>query len=86
MANLARAIAVLSVCTVATTTPVGAQTMRLIGRGWHTDVATLPGKGDQYSVYGELHAPSGGKVGEFFSTNVGVDSPFQITGEGTGTF
>ena len=64
----------------------GAQTLRLIGRAWHTDTKKLPGKGEQFTVYGELHAPAGGKVGEFFSTNVGVDSPFQITGEGVGTF
>src|SRR5512135_3169024 len=66
----------------------GARTMRLIGRGWHTDrtTAALPGKGDRFGVYGELHEPSGAKVGEFFSTNVGVDSPFQLTGAGVGTF
>ncbi len=62
------------------------RTMRLVGRDWHTDSAKLPGKGDQYKVYGALHDPAGGKVGEFFSTNIGVDSPFQITGEGLGTF
>jgi len=64
----------------------GTRTMRFIGHGWHTDTKALPGKGDSFSVYGELHAPGGGKVGEFFSTNVGVNSPFQITGEGVGTF
>ncbi len=62
--------------------------MRLLGRGWHVDTAkaSIPGKGDRYAVYGELHEPGGDKVGEFFSTNIGVDSPFQITGEGTGAF
>ena len=70
-----------------TSTPATAsRTMRLIGRDWHTDTTKLPGKGDQYTVYGALHDPSGDKVGEFFSTNVGVDSPFQITGEGIGAF
>ena len=68
-------------------TPAGApRTMRLIGRDWHTDTAKLPGKGDQYSVYGALHDPAGDKVGEFFSTNIGVNSPFQVTGEGIGSF
>jgi hypothetical protein len=68
--------------------PVGSETIRLIGRGWHADSAkaTLPGKGDRYSVYGELYEPSGNKAGEFFSSNVGTDSPFQITGEGRGAF
>jgi len=63
-------------------------TMRFVGRGWHTDTAraALPGKSDQYSVYGELMSPAGEKLGEFFSQNIGVDSPFQITGEGVGTF
>lgn len=66
----------------------GSQTIRLIGRGWHADTAkvTLPGKGDRYAVYGELYEPSGTRAGEFFSSNVGVDSPFQITGEGVGAF
>ena len=72
--------------TVAMPATNGAHTLRFIGRDWHTDTKKLPGKGDQFSVYGELHAPGGGKVGEFFSTNVGVDSPFQITGQGVGTF
>jgi len=71
--------------------PVGnttARTMRFVGRGWHADTgrATLPGKGDRYAVYGELHEPGGDKVGEFFSQNVGVDSPFQMTNEGRGSF
>lgn len=65
----------------------GARTIRLIGESWHADTkSAIPGKGERYSVYGELHSPAGGKVGEFFSTNVGVDSPFQITGEGVGAF
>jgi hypothetical protein len=66
----------------------GTRTMRLIGRGWHANTAkaALPGKGDGYAVYGQLHDPSGEKVGEFFSQNVGVDSPFQVTGAGVGTF
>jgi len=66
----------------------GSRTVRLIGRGWHTDTAKagLPGKGDPYSVYGELLSPAGDKLGEFFSQNIGVDSPFKITGEGVGTF
>ena len=65
----------------------GATQMRLVGRSWHTDATkSLPRKGDRYAVYGELHDGSGTKVGEFFSQNVGVDSPFQITGEGVGTF
>lgn len=70
------------------TAPIGSQTIRLIGRGWHADTAkaTLPGKGDRFGVYGELYEPSGDKAGEFFSSSVGVDSPFQITGEGVGTF
>ncbi len=73
--------------TPAPAAPVGARTMRLIGEAWHADTkSAIPGKGERYSVYGELHAPGGGKVGEFFSTNVGVDSPFQITGEGVGAF
>lgn len=68
--------------------PIGARTLRLIGRDWHADTSktALPGKGERYSVYGELHAPGGAKVGEFFSQNVGVDSPFQITGTGIGSF
>lgn len=71
-----------------TPTEVGSRTIRFIGRGWHTDDAKagLPGKGDAYSVYGELMSPAGDKVGEFFSQNVGVNSPFQITGEGVGSF
>ena len=66
----------------------GSRTIRFVGRSWHTDTAkaALPGKGDQYSVYGELLSPAGDKMGEFFSQNVGVDSPFQITGEGVGSF
>ncbi len=72
----------------ATSTAIAPRTVRFVGRGWHTDTAktALPGKGDQYSVYGELMSPAGDKVGEFFSQNIGVDSPFQITGEGVGTF
>ena len=67
---------------------VTARTMRFVGRGWHTDTAKagLPGKGDAYSVYGELLSPAGDKVGEFFSQNIGTDSPFQITGQGVGSF
>ena len=66
----------------------GSRTIRLVGRGWHADTpkTALPGKGDAYSVYGELLAPAGDKVGEFFSQNIGVDSPFQITGQGVGSF
>lgn len=66
----------------------GSTQIRLIGRDWHADTAkaSLPGKGDRYSVYGELFEPAGGKVGEFFSQNVGVNSPFQITSEGLGSF
>lgn len=67
--------------------PSGARTIRLIGRDWHTDAkSALLGKDERYSVYGELYEPGGGKVGEFFSTSVGVDSPFQVTGQGVGTF
>jgi hypothetical protein len=66
----------------------GSRTIRFVGRGWHTDTAkaALLGKGDAYSVYGELLSPAGDKMGEFFSQNVGVNSPFQITGEGVGSF
>jgi len=66
----------------------GQTTMRLLGRGWHVDAkdGKLPSKGERYSVYGELTDGKGDKVGEFFSQNVGVDSPFQITGEGLGAF
>jgi hypothetical protein len=66
----------------------GSRTIRFVGRGWHADTAkaALPGKGDQYSVYGELLSPAGDKMGEFFSQNIGVNSPFQITGEGVGSF
>lgn len=65
-----------------------ARMMRLVGRGWHADApkASRPGKGERFSVYGELYATTGEKVGEFFSENVGVDSPFQLTGEGRGAF
>jgi hypothetical protein len=72
----------------ATSTASAPRTVRFVGRGWHVDTAkaALPGKGDQYSVYGELLSPSGEKMGEFFSQNVGVNSPFQITGEGVGSF
>jgi len=70
------------------TRAAGSTQIRLLGRAWHADFAKagLPGKGDRYAVYGELHDPAGGKLGEFFSQNVGVDSPFQITGEGVGSF
>lgn len=71
---------------VAPVSAAAPRTMRLIGRDWHSDTAKLPGKGEQYTVYGELHDPAGGKVGEFFSTNIGVDSPFQVTGQGIGAF
>jgi hypothetical protein len=66
----------------------GTTTMRLLGRGWHVDAkdGKLPTKGERYAVYGELVDAKGDKVGEFFSQNVGVDSPFQLTGEGTGAF
>jgi hypothetical protein len=66
----------------------GATTMRLLGRGWHVDSVKdrLPGKGDRYAVYGELTDGKGEKLGEFFSQNVGVDSPFQLTGDGVGAF
>ena len=72
----------------ATTIEGASRTVRFLGRGWHTDAskAGLPGKGDAYSVYGELYEPSGVKAGEFFSRNLGVDSPFQITGAGVGSF
>lgn len=93
----AASVAAVAVAAGAVTTPraaaktetaSGMRTMRLIGQSWHTDTVkpALPGKGDQFAVYGELHQPGVGKVGEFFSTNIGVDSPFQITGEGVGTF
>ena len=70
------------------TRSAGSTQIRLVGRDWHVDTAktALPGKGDRYAVYGELFDPAGGKVGEFFSQNIGVDSPFQITGEGVGSF
>lgn len=66
----------------------GATTLRLLGRGWHADTADgkLPGKGERYSVYGELTDGAGQKQGEFFSQSVGVDSPFELTGEGKGAF
>ena len=65
----------------------GSTTIRLLGRSWHADTdGKLPGKGDRYAVYGELTDGGGQKLGEFFSQNVGVDSPFQVTGEGVGAF
>ena len=66
----------------------GTTTMRILGRGFHSDTAgsKLPGKGERYAVYGELTNGAGEKIGEFFSQNVGVDSPFQITGAGVGAF
>ena len=71
----------------ATTATNGSTTMRLLGRAWHADTeGKLPGKGDRYAVYGELTDGAGRKVGEFFSQNVGVDSPFHVTGEGIGAF
>jgi hypothetical protein len=74
--------------TSAAAAPAGTRTMRLIGRDWHavTSKAALPGKGERFAVYGELHEPGGEKIGEFFSDNVAVDSPFQVTGAGLGTF
>ncbi len=68
--------------------PSGARAMRLVGRGWHADTPTgkVPSKGERYSVYGELMDGAGAKVGEFYSQSVGVDSPFQLTGDGIGAF
>src|SRR4029453_18857506 len=67
---------------------IGSTTTRLLGRGWHVAGLKngLPRKGDRYAGYGELTDGAGQKVGEFFSQNVGVDSPFQLTGEGVGAF
>ena len=90
----AASIAAVAVAAGATTSsaarpsPSGSSTMRLLGRGWHVDAkdGKVPLKGERFTVYGELTDAKGDKVGEFFSQNVGVDSPFQITGEGTGAF
>ena len=91
----AASIAAVAVAAGATTTTAARTsstnsptTMRFLGRGWHVDANTgkLPTKGERYSVYGELTNGAGEKVGEFFSQNVGVNSPFQLTGEGIGAF
>ncbi|TMC56473.1 MAG: hypothetical protein E6J19_09130 [Chloroflexi bacterium] len=91
----AASLAAVAVAAGATTTSSAARpstsgttTMRLLGRGWHVDAkdGKLPTKGERYAVYGELVDGKGDTVGEFFSQNVGVDSPFHITGEGTGAF
>jgi hypothetical protein len=91
----AASIAAVAVAAGATTTNAArpsstgsTTTMRFLGRGWHVDTTNgkVPTKGERYAVYGELTDGKGDKVGEFFSQNVGVDSPFQITGEGTGAF
>jgi hypothetical protein len=91
----AASIAAVAVAAGATTTNnaarpsiTGSTTMRFLGRGFHVDATSgkVPTKGERYSVYGELTNGVGEKVGEFFSQNVGVDSPFQLTGEGTGAF
>ena len=90
----AASIAAVAVAAGATTTNTarpsmsGATTMRLLGRGWHVDAkeGKVPQTGERYAVYGELTDAKGDKVGEFFSQNVGTDSPFQITGEGKGAF
>jgi hypothetical protein len=64
----------------------GAKTIELFGRGWHADTSKIPSKGDSYSVYGELLAsPEGDKCGEFYAACLAIDSPFQVTGEGTGS-
>ena len=63
------------------------RTIRFTGRAWHTDTdGTVPGKGQRYSVYGELLAsPAGDKCGEFYAACLAIDSPFQVTGDGLGT-
>jgi len=82
------AVAAATTTNAARTPTTGSTTMRLLGRGFHVDAASgkMPGKGERYAVYGELTNGTGEKVGEFFSQNVGVNSPFQITGEGVGAF
>jgi len=67
--------------------PVGSgKTVELFGRGWHTDTSKVPGKGDTYSVYGELlTSPEGDKCGEFYAACLAIDSPFQVTGQGIGS-
>jgi hypothetical protein len=66
--------------------PTTERTIRLLGRGWHTDTAgRIPGEGDRYGVYGELYDPSGAKAGEFYSMGIGINSPFQVTGSGIGS-
>jgi len=92
----AASVAAVAVAAGAATSPTrataksdgGSTTIRLLGRSWHADTVDgkLPGKGDRYAVYGELTDGAGQKLGEFFSQNVGVDSPFQVTGEGVGAF
>lgn len=63
----------------------GGASLRLLGRGWHTDATARPAKGDAYSVYGELLDADGVRVGEFFAACVAIDSPFQLTGDGVGS-
>jgi len=89
----AASIATVAVAAATTTNPArisaaGSTTIRLLGRGFHVDAPNgkIPGKGERYAVYGELTSGTGEKVGEFFSQNVGVNSPFQLTGEGVGAF
>jgi hypothetical protein len=67
--------------------PMGSgQTIELFGRGWHADTSKVPSKGDSYSVYGELlSSPAGDKCGEFYAACLAIDSPFQVTGDGTGS-
>ena len=70
-----------------TSVPIGeGRTIELFGRGWHADADKVPGKGDSYSVYGELlTGPNGGKCGEFYAACLAIDSPFQVTGKGLGS-
>lgn len=62
------------------------RTLTLVGRGWHASALDKKGgdlgKGDRYTVYGELVDASGVKRGEFTSVCVAIDSPFQLTGTG----
>ena len=74
----------------AVSVPSGGGTLKLSGRGFHSfandaRIGAVPEKGDRYSVYGELLDVSGAVVGEFASTSVTLDSPFQLSGEGRGS-
>lgn len=70
---------------------VGTQELKFHGRQWHVSASglrpgQLPDRGQRLLGQGELtDTPGGAKVGEFFATSFGVDSPGRAGPDGVAT-